>query len=291
MTTEARANPPRACVIGWPVAHSRSPLIHNFWLRELGIEGSYERAAVAPDDVADFVRSLAVRGFTGANVTLPHKEAAFALCEQVTPVAARLRAVNTLWLEDGRLFGDNTDVEGFLRAVDEAAPGWASRTGKAVVLGAGGAARAIVESLGLREIPRVVVINRTAARAREIADRAKARVEVASWAEAGAALEDADLLVNTTSLGMNGQPPLEIDLEPLPKTAVVCDIVYVPLETTLLVEAKARGLVMVGGLGMLLHQAVPGFARWFGVEPRVTPELRSLVEADIRVASRCSSSA
>lgn len=276
--------PPRACIIGWPVAHSRSPLIHNHWLARYGLEGSYERAAVAPEDFESFVRSLAEQGFVGGNVTLPHKEKAFELCEVTTETASRLGAANTLWLEGGRLYGDNTDGEGFLGALDQDAPGWDARKAFAVVLGAGGAARAVVDALVERGIERIVVVNRTGARAEEVAARAGGRVEVADWDRRAEVLAGADLLVNTTSLGMVGQPPLEIALAALQSTAVsavVCDIVYVPLETPLLREARALGSRAVSGIGMLLHQAVPGFRRWFGVTPTVTPELRALVEADV----------
>jgi shikimate dehydrogenase len=278
--TPAHRGKPRACVIGWPVAHSRSPMIHNFWLAQYGIDGSYERAAVAPAEFDGFVTSLAEHGFVGANVTLPHKERAFELCACVTETASRLGAVNTLWLEDGRLHGDNTDGEGFLGALDQDASGWDAHKGAAVVLGAGGAARAIVDVL-LRGAERIVVVNRTRARAEEVAARGGRPVEVGDWDLRDDQLAGADLLVNTTSLGMIGQPALEIDLAALPERAVVCDIVYVPLETELLRRARARGLRGVSGLGMLLHQAVPGFRRWFGRTPVVTPDLRRLVEADI----------
>jgi shikimate dehydrogenase len=279
--TPAHRGKPRACVIGWPVAHSRSPMIHNFWLAQYGIDGSYERAAVAPAEFDGFVTSLAEHGFVGANVTLPHKERAFELCACVTETASRLGAVNTLWLEDGRLHGDNTDGEGFLGALDQDASGWDAHKGAAVVLGAGGAARAIVDALLLRGAERIVVVNRTRARAEEVAARGGRPVEVGDWDLRDDQLAGADLLVNTTSLGMIGQPALEIDLAALPERAVVCDIVYVPLETELLRRARARGLRGVSGLGMLLHQAVPGFRRWFGRTPVVTPDLRRLVEADI----------
>jgi len=268
-------------VIGWPVAHSRSPMIHGFWLTRHGIEGSYARAAVAPDQLEAFLRGLAAQGYVGANVTLPYKERAFELCAIATETASRLGAVNTLWLEDGRLHGDNTDVAGFLDALDQDAPGWDACKGAAVVLGAGGAARAIVDALLVRGIERIIVVNRTRARAEDIAARAGERASSADWDACAEVLGAADLLVNTTSLGMIGQPPLEIDLAALPPTAVVCDIVYVPRETELLRLAGARGLRAVSGVGMLLHQAVPGFRRWFGVTPLVTPELRRLVEADI----------
>jgi shikimate dehydrogenase len=275
---------PKACVIGWPVAHSRSPLIHRFWLERLKIEGSYELAAVAPADLPAFVHDLARRGFAGANVTLPHKQTAFALCDVTTPTAACLQAVNTLWMETGKLCGDNTDATGFMGSLDQDAPGWDINSRKAVVIGAGGAARAVVYALTLRGMNHIFLINRTKARAAELAAAFGASIEVVDFLDLPSALAGANLLVNTSSLGMRGQPPLAIDLAPLPLGAVVSDIVYVPLQTALITAAKARGLRAVSGIGMLLHQAVPGFERWFGTKPRVTPELRSLVEADILAA-------
>jgi shikimate dehydrogenase len=275
---------PKACVIGWPVAHSRSPLIHRFWLDRLKIEGSYELAAVAPAKFPAFVDDLARHGFAGANVTLPHKETAFELCDVATETAACLQAVNTLWMEAGKLCGDNTDVAAFVDALDQDAPGWDINSRKAVVIGAGGAARAIVYALKMRGMRRIFLINRTKERAAELAADFGAPIEVGDFADLSGALASASLLVNTTSLGMRGQPPLAIDLAPLPLGAVVSDIVYVPLETALIRAAKARGLRAVSGIGMLLHQAVPGFERWFGMRPCVTPELRGVVEADIAAA-------
>ena len=284
MTSPAHGKP-KACVIGWPVAHSRSPLIHRFWLDRLKIEGSYELAAVAPADFPAFVDNLARHGFAGANVTLPHKETAFELCDVATETAACLQAVNTLWMEAGKLCGDNTDVAAFVDALDQDAPGWDINSRKAVVIGAGGAARAIVYALKMRGMRRIFLINRTKERAAELAADFGAPIEVGDFADLSGALASASLLVNTTSLGMRGQPPLAIDLAPLPLGAVVSDIVYVPLETALIRAAKARGLRAVSGIGMLLHQAVPGFERWFGMKPCVTPELRGVVEADISAAS------
>jgi shikimate dehydrogenase len=275
---------PKACVIGWPVAHSRSPLIHRFWLDRLKIEGSYELAAVAPADLPAFLHDLARRGFAGANVTLPYKQAAFELCDVTTTTAASLQAVNTLWMEAGKLCGDNTDAAGFACALDQDAPRWDINCGKAVVIGAGGAARAIVYALTLRGVKRIFLINRTRERATELASDFGAPIEVGDFADLSGALAGANLLVNTTSLGMRGQPPLAIDLTPLPPDAVVSDIVYVPVETALIESAKARGLRAVSGVGMLLHQAVPGFERWFGTKPYVTRELRGVVEADIAAA-------
>jgi shikimate dehydrogenase len=276
---------PKACVIGWPVAHSRSPLIHRFWLDRLEIEGSYELAAVAPADFPAFVRDLARQGFAGANVTLPHKQTAFELCDIRTETAACLKVVNTLWIEAGKLCGDNTDGAGFAGALDREAPGWDMNSGKAVVIGAGGAARAIVHALILRGMKRILLINRTKERAAELASDFGESIEVVDFADLSGVLAGANLLVNTTSLGMRGQPPLGIDLAPLPLGAVVSDIIYVPLETELIRAANALGLRAVPGIGMLLHQAVPGFERWFGVKPCVTPELRGVVEADIAAAA------
>jgi shikimate dehydrogenase len=276
---------PKACVIGWPAGHSRSPLIHRFWLEQFKIAGSYELAAVAPDDFPDFVRGLSQNGFVGGNVTLPHKQTAFALCDVKLAAANRLKAVNTLWIEAGKLCGDNSDCDGFLGAMDQDAPGWDSGPGAAVVLGAGGAARAIVHALQLRGIRRIFLSNRTIACATELAGDFGAPVEVVNFGDLPDALAGAGLLVNTTSLGMRGQPPLIVDLAPLRARAIVSDIVYIPLETPLIKAATARGLRAVSGIGMLLHQAVPGFERWFGRRPCVTAELRGLVEADILAAS------
>ncbi|VFU09916.1 shikimate dehydrogenase [Methylocella tundrae] len=271
---------PKAFVVGWPIAHSRSPIIHGFWLKQFGIQGSYEAIAVAPPDFSDFMRDLPVNGFVGGNVTLPHKQKAFERVDRATATAAKLEAVNTLWLQDGALYGDNTDVEGFLAALDQDAPGWDAASGDAVVLGAGGAARAVVYGL-LRRSRRVILANRTRERAEALATHFSAGVEVVDWARLPSSLEGAGLLVNTTSLGMKGQPPLEIELGGLPGDAVVNDIVYFPLETALIRRAQARGLRTVSGIGMLLHQAAPGFERWFGTRPGVTADLRRLVEADV----------
>lgn len=275
---------PKACVIGWPVAHSRSPLIHGFWLKSLRIAGSYELAAVAPQDFLDFAGNLAPLGFVGANITLPHKQTAFALCDAALPAARRTKAVNTLWIESGKLCGDNTDASGFLGAMDQDAPGWDEGTGTAVVLGAGGAARAIVHALQTRQVARIFVVNRTREHAANLAGDFGPPVEAVNFGDLSDVLGGARLLINTTSLGMKGQPPLSVDLAPLPPGAIVSDIVYVPLETSLIKAAKARGLRTVPGIGMLLHQAAPGFERWFGQRPRVTAELRGLVEADILAA-------
>jgi shikimate dehydrogenase len=275
----AMIKPRAACLIGWPAAHSRSPLIHHYWLRMLGIEGGYSIEAVPPEGFAEFVLHLSTHGFVGANVTIPHKERALALS---TP-DARARAVgaaNTLWYEDGELRSTNTDIEGFINNLDACAQGWDAAT-EALVLGAGGSSRAVVFGLLERGIKRVHLANRTIGRARVLADQFGASVQPVLWDEVGDVLPRASLLVNTTSLGMHGQPPLELDASLLPSHAVVADLVYVPLETPLLAAAREHGLKTADGLGMLLHQAVRGFELWFGQRPEVTSELRKLVEADL----------
>ena len=272
----------RACVIGYPIEHSRSPMIHGYWLKQAGIDGTYDRASVAPADFAAFAGDLPAQGLVGANVTVPHKEEAFRLAEVDDPVARSLGAVNTLWLEEGVLKGANTDVEGFLANLDAGTPGWDKGLARAVVLGAGGAARAVLYGLKQRGVGDILVVNRTLERAQALAAHFGAPVRALAWSELPRALAGAGLLVNTTSLGMAGQPPLDIDLAPLPPQALVTDIVYVPLETPLLALARERGHPIVDGLGMLLYQAVPGFERWFGLRPQVTPGLRALIEADIR---------
>lgn len=269
-------------IIGHPVSHSRSPLIHGYWLARHGIDGAYGVRDVAPGDIDSFLAAFAASGLVGGNVTVPHKEAAFRACATRDSVAQALGAVNTLWLEDGALHGANTDVHGFLANLDAAEPDWARALGEAVVLGAGGAARAVVYGLLQRGVDRVVVANRTRARGEALRETFGPRVLPIDWRDLGGRLNGCRLLVNTTSLGMKGQPPLDIDLSPLSPDALVTDIVYVPLETPLLKAAKARGLATVDGLGMLLHQAVPGFERWFGVRPEVTAELRALVIANLK---------
>ena len=277
MTAETKAR--AACLIGWPAAHSRSPLIHHYWLRTLGIEGGYNIEAVPPEGLAEFVLHLSTHGFVGANVTIPHKERALALSKPDARASA-VGAANTLWYEGGELRSTNTDIEGFINNLDACAPGW-DAAADALVLGAGGSSRAVVFGLIERGVKRVHLANRTVERARALADRFGASVQPVSWDAIGDLLPRAGLLVNTTSLGMHGQPPLEVDVSLLPSHAVVADLVYVPLETPLLAAARARGLKTADGLGMLLHQAVRGFELWFGRRPEVTPELRALVEADL----------
>jgi len=268
-----------ACVIGWPIGHSRSPLIHNYWLKHYGIAGAYRREAVPPQDFRDFVLSLSERGYVGANVTVPHKEEALRLAEG-DECARAVGAANTLWLDRG-LHATNTDVEGFLDNLDACAPQWDRDLSKAVVIGAGGAARAVIYALLSRGTASITVVNRTADRAAALREKFGAAVRPAGWDERDAELDDATLLVNATTLGMAGQPGLDIDAGHLPGDAVVADLVYVPVVTPLLANAKGRGLRTADGLGMLLYQAVGGFTRWFGVKPAVTAELRTLVEADI----------
>ena len=267
------------CVIAWPAGHSRSPLIHNYWIKQHKLDAEYRREAVPPDKFAAFVGDLRGNGYIGANITVPHKEAALALSEPDDRARA-VGAANTLWYDDDTLRSTNTDVEGFLANLDVAAPGWDRGLETAVVLGAGGGARAVVFALLQREVGRIYVINRTRDRAQALKKKFGARVHLAGWNETTGLLGGAGILVNTTTLGMVGQPPLEINLR-CPASLVVADLVYAPLETGLLASARARGLRTADGLGMLLHQAVRGFQLWFGVRPEVTPELRALVEADL----------
>jgi shikimate dehydrogenase len=272
---------PRAGVVGWPIEHSRSPTIHRYWLKELRIPGNYDKFAVRPGEFPQFADKIGKDGFLGANVTAPHKEAAFEACDRRTAGAEALGAVNTLWREDGRLWGDNTDVAGFLANLDEATPGWDERKRFAIVIGAGGAARGIVHALVSRGFERVAVVNRTQSRAEALAQHFGGSTVAMPWGDLAAELPEADLLVNASSLGMVGQPPLTVDVSALPGRAVVADAVYVPLRTPLIEAARARGLRVAEGLGMLLHQAAPAFVRWFGTRPAVTPALRALVEAEV----------
>jgi shikimate dehydrogenase len=273
---------PVACVIGWPVKHSRSPVIHRFWLNELGLDGDYVLQPVEPERIKAFLAGFATSGFVGGNVTVPHKEVAFAAVDERDANATATGALNTLWLADGRLVGANTDVTGFLANLDQELPGWDEKPGPAVVLGAGGAARAIVWALITRGFGPVHVVNRDPARPQALARQfGENKIRPARWADLPSLLRTARILVNTTTLGMAGQPPLKVDLAPLPKDAVVNDIVYVPMETGLIAAARARNLRVSGGLGMLLHQAAPGFEHWFGRRPEVTPALRAAVQKSI----------
>jgi shikimate dehydrogenase len=276
------SSPPRACVIGWPVEHSRSPVIHGYWLKHYGIDGAYEKEAVKPEDISVFLRNLSEHGYVGANVTLPHKEAALKAVDQADNAAKAIGAVNTLWLDkQGLLHGSNTDAYGFMTNLQALAPAWRASCDVAMVLGAGGAARAVLHGLIAAGVRWILLTNRTVAKAETLAREFGSPVEVLSWDAKDSALPACGLLVNTTSLGMTGQPPLDIMVPALPTTAVVADIIYVPLETPLLAAARERGLTAVDGLGMLLHQAAPGFEHWFGIRPEVTADLRAQVVATL----------
>jgi shikimate dehydrogenase len=271
-----------AGVMGWPVAHSRSPRLHGWWLERYGIDGAYVPMAVPPDGVAEAVRALPKLGFRGANVTVPHKEAVIAALDRLDATARRVGAVNTILVhEDGTLEGRNTDGFGFVENLRAGASGWTAATGPAVVLGAGGAARAVLVALADAGAPEIRLLNRTRERAERLADELggglACPVRVLDWAARAEALDGAALLVNTTTQGMAGHPPLDLALDALPRAALVTDIVYTPLETPLLRAAAARGNPAVDGLGMLLHQARPGFEAWFGRAPEVTAELRRFV--------------
>ena len=272
-----------AGVMGWPVQHSLSPRLHGYWLRTYGIDGAYVPLSVSPEGFGEAVRGLAALGFVGANVTVPHKEAAFAAVNTRTPRAERVSAVNTIVVDDqGSLTGDNTDGFGFLENLKAGCPTWEPEAFPALVIGAGGAARGIVAALLDAGVPAVTIANRTVERAEAISQELGERVQATSWEGCGDAIAHADLVVNATTLGMEGSAPLSLDLSALPRTSLVTDIVYTPLETPLLSWARARGNPVVDGLGMLLHQARPGFRAWFGVDPEVTDELRRFVLEGLR---------
>jgi shikimate dehydrogenase len=272
----------RACVIGWPVEHSRSPAIHRYWLELYGIDGAYEKEAVRPEELAVFLGSLGDRGYAGANVTLPHKEEALRLATIADESARAIGAANTLWLDGtGRLNASNTDAYGFMTNLNQEAPHWNKGRRPVMVLGAGGASRAILYGLIAQGASRILLANRTRDRAEALAGTFGPAVSVVDWDARNQALAGCGLLVNATSLGMTGKEPLDIEVEALPEDAVVADIVYSPLETPLLAAARARARQAVEGLGMLLYQAVPGFERWFGLRPEVTKELRAHVAATL----------
>jgi shikimate dehydrogenase len=272
---------PRACLMGHQVAYSRSPMLHGYWLRSLGIAGTYELVDVAPGEFPAFFRGLREHGFAGGNITKPHKATAFRLVDRREPAAEETGAVNCVWYEGDALVGGNTDVIGFLANLDDQAPGWDVAGGLAVIIGAGGAASAVIYGLLGRGL-RVAVVNRTLANAEALSRHFGARVSAHPFGDIGMLLGEAVLLTNTSVLGAPGQPQLDIELEPLRRGAVVCDVVYVPLLTPLLAAAQRRGHRTADGLGMLIHQAAPAFAKWFGVAPPVTAELRALLETDIR---------
>lgn len=271
-------NVPLAGVIGWPIAHSRSPRLHGHWLKRYGIAGHYVPLPVQPDHLAEVLHALPRMGFVGANVTIPHKEAVLALADIVTDRAALIGAANTLiFRPDGKIHADNTDGYGFIANIRQHAPDWAPQDGPAAVIGAGGAARAVVASLLEAGVTELRIANRTRVRAEQIKAEFGARVVIYEWAQAGNMLEGAATVINATSMGMTGKPPLRVPMDALSDGALVTDLVYTPLLTPFLAEAQARGARTVDGLGMLLHQAAPGFERWFGQRPEVDEDLRQEV--------------
>jgi shikimate dehydrogenase len=271
-----------AGVIGWPVSHSRSPKLHNYWIEKYGLNGAYVQLPVAPGMLDQAIPGLKALGFRGCNITLPHKVDALKLVDEVDVMARRMGAMNTIVVQpDGSLKGFNNDGYGYIQSLLDAQPDWCADAGPITVLGAGGAARAVVLSLADRGAREIRLLNRTDAKAEALAAEFGAPVKAVPWADRHAALADVALLVNTTSQGMHGQPPLEIDLAALPKHALVSDVIYVPLETPLLAAARQRGNPTVNGLGMLLNQARPAFHAWFGVMPEITPELRRAIEATL----------
>lgn len=269
---------PLAGVIGHPIAHSKSPKLHGYWLKEHGLEGHYVPIDVAPENLEAVLRMMPKMGYVGANVTIPHKERALEIADQVTDRATLIGAANTLiFLEDGKILADNTDGYGFIQNLRNGAPDWDPTAGAAVVLGAGGAARAVLASLLDVGVPEILLSNRTRARAEQLRDDFGARIKVIEWVQAGNVMEDGATVVNTTSLGMTGKPELRVPLDGLNADAVVTDLVYTPLMTNFLETAQAKGCTTVDGLGMLLHQAVPGFERWFGPRPEVTDDVRRVM--------------
>lgn len=271
----------RACVIGWPISQSRSPLIHGYWLRKYGIEGAYTKIPVEPANVGEFLGSLRERGFAGCNVTVPHKEAALQAAEHRDASALAVGAANTIWLEDGKIACANTDTYGFMTNLERTAPMWNDNPGAVVVLGAGGSARAIVYGFLQAGRKDIRVFNRSRERADALAAHFGSAVRAEDWDQRNDHVADAAVIVNTTTLGMNGLGELGINFERVQRHAVVADLVYVPLETSFLKQAREAGLTVVGGLGMLLHQAVPGFEKWFGVRPEVTDELYQIIAKDV----------
>lgn len=269
---------PLVAVLGSPIAHSKSPLLHGTWLKTLGITGHYIPMDVSLENFEDVVRMMPKMGFVGANVTIPHKEAALNIADHISDRAALIGAANTLtFSESGSIYADNTDGHGFITNLSETCPDWDPTAGPALVVGAGGASRAILSALQEHGVPEIYLANRTKIRAEQLRSDFGAKITVVEWAKISQCLGSVKTLVNTTSLGMKGQSPLNLQLELLPKDALVTDIVYTPLETPLLAQAKALGLRTVDGLGMLIHQAVPGFERWFGQKPMVTDEIRDML--------------
>ena len=269
-----------AGVMGWPVMHSRSPVLHNYFFRHYGLAGTYVPLAIRPDALEPALRALRPLGFSGCNLTIPHKERALAIVDEVDPVARRIGAISCVVVRsDGSLWGTNNDAYGFVQNILQHRPEWRADAGPVVIIGAGGGARAVAWSLAERGARDIRVVNRTLARAKALAQEFDSPMKAVAWDDRHRAIDGAAMLVNTTSQGMVGQTPLDLDLDALPTGALVTDIVYAPLETPLLAAARRRGNPTVDGLGMLLHQARPAWKAWFGIEPEVTPELRALVES------------
>ena len=271
-----------AGVMGWPVMHSRSPMLHNYWFEQHKLQGRYLPLAIELGKLGPALRALAPLGFAGCNLTIPHKEAALDIVDEVAPTARRMGAISCVTVgRDGKLTGTNNDGYGYIQSLLEAAPDWKAEAGPVVVIGAGGGARAVIMSIAERGAREIRVTNRTLARAQTLAAEFGGPVKAVAWAERTRALEGAALVVNTTSQGMVGEPALDLDLRELPRSAIVSDIVYIPRQTPLLTAARLRGNRTVNGLGMLLHQARPAWEAWFGISPQVTPELRALIEASL----------
>ena len=276
----------KACVIGWPVEHSRSPLIHNYWLKKYGINAVYEKIPVEPKDVLNFIANLATSEFIGCNVTIPHKETVFEAIGEADKIAGRLGAVNTVYLKNGMVHGTNTDGEGFIASLRHSYPAFSLRGKTAIIIGAGGAAKAIIGALLDEGVGKIGIINRTRERILGLQGQFGSYVFEINGTAANDELPNCELLVNTTSQGMHGEPSLNLEIQGLNRGALVADIIYTPLETTLLVKARKQGNPVLGGLGMLLHQAIRGFDLWFGVKPEVTKELYELIAADVRKAHK-----
>lgn len=273
----------KACVIGWPINHSRSPLIHNYWLKQLKIEGLYERVAVEPKDLKDFIRNLKINGYQGCNVTIPHKEKALAAVDSYDQIALETGSLNTVFLLDDKIKGTSTDGKGFLDNILSHYPNYEVQNKTVFIIGAGGSAKAICQKLLQSNVKTIFVLNRTMERALELQKSFGDKIQIVTPEKIQEKLRTSDMLINSTSQGMIGQPPLEIEIHDLPKHALVADIVYVPLKTKLIIEAETLGLKTVPGLGMLLHQAVEGFQLWFGIRPQVSQELYDLVARDIEM--------
>jgi shikimate dehydrogenase len=271
----------KACVIGWPIKHSRSPLIHNYWLKKYEIAGSYNKIAVSQENLPSFIEEISLEKFCGCNVTIPHKEQVFGLVVVKDLVTIKIGAVNTIYRENNITYGLNTDGFGFISNLRSVVPDWDFSGKRCLIIGAGGAARAIIAALLTKGVSNIILANRTIEKAQNLGKHFGSNITPIQFQKINENLGDIDLLINTTSLGMTGQPELEINLDRLSRASIVTDIVYVPLETQLLKEARQRGNTTVDGLGMLLHQAVPGFEKWFGIRPEVTTELRQLILHDL----------